>query len=57
MPSVSTKQHNAMEAAAHGHSTLGIPKKVGQEFVSADKAKSKRKHSAKKVYPHLKSEE
>lgn len=26
-----------MEAAAHGKSTLGIPKKVGQEFVDADK--------------------
>ena len=37
MPSVSEKQHNAMEAAAHGHSTLGIPKSVGQEFVNADK--------------------
>lgn len=28
-----------MEAAAHGHSTLGIPKKVGAEYVSADKQK------------------
>lgn len=26
-----------MEAAAHGKSTLGIPKKVGAEFVVADK--------------------
>lgn len=25
-----------MEAAAHGHSTLGIPKSVGQEYVAAD---------------------
>lgn len=25
-----------MQAAAHGKSTLGIPKKVGQEFVKAD---------------------
>lgn len=25
-----------MEAAAHGHSTLGIPKKVGEEYVAAD---------------------
>ncbi|WP_244121619.1 NUDIX hydrolase [Burkholderia gladioli] len=25
-----------MEAAAHGHSTLGIPKSVGQEFIAAD---------------------
>ncbi len=38
MPSVSEKQHRAMEAAAHGHSTLGIPKKVGEEFVRADAA-------------------
>lgn len=26
-----------MEAAAHGKSNLGIPKKVGAEFVVADK--------------------
>lgn len=37
MPSVSGAQHRAMEAAAHGHSTLGIPKKVGKDFVAADK--------------------
>jgi len=36
MPPVSEKQRRAMEAAAHGHSTLGIPKKVGQEFANAD---------------------
>jgi 8-oxo-dGTP pyrophosphatase MutT (NUDIX family) len=36
MPSVSEKQHRAMEAAAHGNSTLGIPQSVGKEFVSAD---------------------
>lgn len=29
-----------MEAAAHGVSTLGIPKKVGQEFSKADKGKT-----------------
>lgn len=34
--SVSEPQHNAMEAAAHGQSTLDIPKKVGEEFVSKD---------------------
>jgi len=39
MPSTSQAQHRAMEAAAHGKSTLGIPKSVGQEFVQADKAK------------------
>lgn len=38
MPSVSAAQHRAMEAAAHGHSTLGIPQKVGKEFVRADDA-------------------
>jgi phage-related protein (TIGR01555 family) len=32
-PPVSEAQRRAMEAAAHGHSTLGIPKKVGAEFV------------------------
>ncbi|KVR92767.1 hypothetical protein [Burkholderia vietnamiensis] len=37
MPTVSEKQHRAMESAAHGHSTLGIPKSVGEEFVNADK--------------------
>ncbi len=36
MPSVSEKQHRAMEAAAHGHSTLGIPQNVGEEFVRRD---------------------
>lgn len=38
MPSKTKKQHNAMEAAAHGHGTLGIPVKVAKEFVAADKA-------------------
>jgi len=37
MPAVSEAQRRAMEAAAHGHSTLGIPKKVGKEFAAADK--------------------
>ncbi len=36
MPSVSEKQRRAMQAAAHGHSTLGIPKSVGKDFVAAD---------------------
>lgn len=39
MPSKSGKQHRAMAAAASGKSTLGIPKRVGAEFVKADKAK------------------
>jgi hypothetical protein len=36
MPPVSEVQRRAMEAAAHGHSTLGIPAKVGKEFSGAD---------------------
>lgn len=36
MPSVSKKQHDAMEAAAHGGGTLGIPRKVGEEFIAHD---------------------
>lgn len=36
--SVSAAQHRAMEAAAHGKSTLGIPESVGKEFVSHDEA-------------------
>ena len=53
MPSVSGKQHRAMEAAAHGKSILGIPKKVGKDFAAADeegakheKAESPKKESA-----------
>lgn len=40
MPSTSNKQHKAMEAAAHGKSTAGIPKKVGEDFAKADKGKA-----------------
>jgi 8-oxo-dGTP pyrophosphatase MutT (NUDIX family) len=36
MPAVSEKQRRAMYAAANGKSTLGIPKKVGKEFVAQD---------------------
>lgn len=59
MPSVSKKQHNAMEAAAHGHSTLGISKKVGKDFVAADgkkyqAKKPKGKSAASRVYPNHK---
>jgi 8-oxo-dGTP pyrophosphatase MutT (NUDIX family) len=35
-PPVSEKQRRAMWAAASGHSTLGIPKKVGEEYVGKD---------------------
>lgn len=36
MPPVSERQRKAMFAAASGHSTLGIPKSVGEEFVGKD---------------------
>ena len=36
MPAVSEKQRRAMWAAAEGRSTLGIPEKVGKEFVKRD---------------------
>lgn len=35
MPVVSKAQNAAMHAAAEGKSTLGIPKKVGREFIKA----------------------
>ena len=37
MPPVSQAQRAAMYAAKAGKSTLGIPAKVGAEFVAADK--------------------
>jgi len=43
MPSASEKQRRAMQAAAHGHSTLGIPKSVGKEFVKADAVQKRHK--------------
>jgi hypothetical protein len=36
MPLKSEAQRRAMQAAAHGHSTLGIPTKVGKEFAESD---------------------
>lgn len=38
MPDVSDAQRRAMFAAKEGHSTLGIPQKVGREFIAADQA-------------------
>lgn len=35
MPAKSQAQFRAMQAAAHGKSTLGIPKEVGVEFAAA----------------------
>jgi hypothetical protein len=44
MPTTSRAQQKAMFAAAGGHSTLGIPQKVGMEFARAD---IKRAHGGK----------
>jgi hypothetical protein len=49
MPSTSEKQRRAMQAAAHGKSTLGIPKSVGKEFAAADKAKGSKNLPMKKA--------
>ena len=43
MPGVSEPQRKAMQAAAHGKSTLGIPPSVGKKFVAADRVKSQGK--------------
>lgn len=48
MPSKTKRQHAAMEAAAHGKSKVGIPKKVAQEFVKADKASGKFRKGGRK---------
>jgi hypothetical protein len=40
MPIVSQQQRKAMYAAAAGKSTLGIPQKVGKDFVAAGPASS-----------------
>ena len=39
MPPKSKAQRGAMGAAAAGRSTLGIPKKVGKEFMKSDTGK------------------
>ena len=36
MPPVSEKQRKAMYAAAEGHSNIGIPQAVGEEYISKD---------------------
>ena len=48
MPAVSKNQLAAMGAAAAGKSTLGIPKKVGKEFIAAT-PKGSTKNLPKKV--------
>jgi hypothetical protein len=41
---VSQAQRAAMHAAAQGHSTIGIPKKVGAEFAKGDEGGKLPKH-------------
>lgn len=55
MPSVSAQQHRAMEAAVRSRSTLGIPRSVGQEFVNADSAGSRRSTPKRRKKPMAKS--
>lgn len=43
MPSVSRQQQKAMHAAASGHSTIGIPQSVGEEYAAADHARGPHK--------------
>lgn len=50
MPIVSQAQRGAMYEAAAGHSSLGIPKSVGQEFVSTDKPGDLPEHVSKHAF-------
>lgn len=52
MPSVSAKQHRAMEAAAHGKGKLGIPASVALEYVAADKRKARPGRASKYSHPN-----
>lgn len=49
MPSVSRAQQKAMFSAAAGHSTLGIPEKVGKDFAKADIERGPKKLPARKT--------
>lgn len=40
MPVVSEAQRRAMYAAKEGHSTLGIPKAIGADFIAATPAQA-----------------
>jgi hypothetical protein len=42
---MSQAQRAAMHAAAQGHSTIGIPKKVGAEFARGDEGGKLPKHA------------
>ena len=47
MPATSKRQFRAMQAAAHGKSTVGIPRKVGKEFAAATKNPKRLPETAK----------
>ena len=49
MPVVSERQRRAMYAAKEGKSTIGIPAKVGAEFIAATPAGKKLPESAPKT--------
>ncbi len=49
MPVISEAQRGAMYAAKAGKSTLGIPKKVGEEFVKADPGGKLPEHASSKM--------
>ncbi len=49
MPAVSEAQRRAMYSAKEGKSTLGIPKKVGAEFVKADPGGKLPEHASSKM--------
>ena len=48
MPTRSEAQRRAMQAAKAGKSTLGIPKKVGAEFIKADANRKQGQHKPRK---------
>ncbi len=49
MPVKSRAQNRAMQAAAHGKSNIGIPKKVAKKFVGEQHGKSTKKLPERKV--------
>lgn len=51
MPSESKQQRKAMFAAKAGNSTLGIPQKVGKDFIKADKGRDLSKLPLRKGAP------
>jgi hypothetical protein len=50
MPMKSEAQRRAMYAAAHGKSSVGIPKKVAKEFVKSDKGRKLPEKKGRKLW-------